>query len=198
MTLAFVVPGLDEAASEKAIAILQNRLSQEQEAALVLKHAHWNVTGPNFIAVHEMLDPEVEAVLAQADETAERIATLGGTPDGRADAITRNRTWKPFDVDGRAGTEKYLEALIEYYDAFIADDRSAVVGTINLDYRSLYHHFENAVWLTNAPCIRDIEGDFQATLEQCRAVENNPKSIWQGRFLFRAVGMLLKVIAPLL
>ena len=80
MTLAFVVPGLDEAASEKAIAILQNRLSQEQEAALVLKHAHWNVTGPNFIAVHEMLDPEVEAVLAQADETAERIATLGGTP----------------------------------------------------------------------------------------------------------------------
>ena len=84
MTLAFVVPGLDEAASEKAIAILQNRLSQEQEAALVLKHAHWNVTGPNFIAVHEMLDPGVEAVLAQADETAERIATLGGTPDGRA------------------------------------------------------------------------------------------------------------------
>ena len=36
-------------------------------------------------------DPEVEAVLAQADETAERIATLGGTPDGRADAIVRNR-----------------------------------------------------------------------------------------------------------
>ncbi len=133
MTLAFVVPGLDEAASEKAIAILQNRLSQEQEAALVLKHAHWNVTGPNFIAVHEMLDPEVEAVLAQADETAERIATLGGTPDGRADAITRNRTWKPFDVDGRAGTEKYLEALIQYYDAFIADDRKAIAELDELD-----------------------------------------------------------------
>ena len=110
MTLAFVVPGLDEAASEKAIAILQNRLSQEQEAALVLKHAHWNVTGPNFIAVHEMLDPEVEAVLAQADETAERIATLGGTPDGRADAIVRNRTWKSFDAEGRVGTEEYLKA----------------------------------------------------------------------------------------
>ena len=98
MTLAFVVPGLDEAASEKAIAILQNRLSQEQEAALVLKHAHWNVTGPNFIAVHEMLDPEVEAVLAQADETAERIA-----------------------------------ALIEYYDAFIADDRKAIGDLDDLD-----------------------------------------------------------------
>ena len=116
MTLAFVVPGLDEAASEKAIAILQNRLSQEQEAALVLKHAHWNVTGPNFIAVHEMLDPEVEAVLAQADETAER-----------------NRTWKSFDAEGRVGTEEYLKALIEYYDAFIADDRKAIAELDELD-----------------------------------------------------------------
>ena len=122
MTLAFVVPGLDEAASEKAIAILQNRLSQEQEAALVLKHAHWNVTGPNFIAVHEMLDPEVE-----------RIATLGGTPDGRADAIVRNRTWKSFDAEGRVGTEEYLKALIEYYDAFIADDRKAIAELDELD-----------------------------------------------------------------
>ena len=140
MTLAFVVPGLDEAASEKAIAILQNRLSQEQEAALVLKHAHWNVTGPNFIAVHEMLDPEVEAVLAQADETAERIATLGGTPDGRADAIVRNRTWKSFDAEGRVGTEEYLKALIEYYDAFIADDRKAIAELDELDVIRLQHH----------------------------------------------------------
>ena len=118
---------------QQAIAILQNRLSQEQEAALVLKHAHWNVTGPNFIAVHEMLDPEVEAVLAQADETAERIATLGGTPDGRADAIVRNRTWKSFDAEGRVGTEEYLKALIEYYDAFIADDRKAIAELDELD-----------------------------------------------------------------
>ena len=80
-----------------------------------------------------MLDPEVEAVLAQADETAERIATLGGTPDGRADAIVRNRTWKSFDAEGRVGTEEYLKALIEYYDAFIADDRKAIAELDELD-----------------------------------------------------------------
>ena len=195
MTLAFVVPGLDEAASEKAIAILQNRLSQEQEAALVLKHAHWNVTGPNFIAVHEMLDPEVEAVLAQADETAERIATLGGTPDGRADAITRNRTWKPFDVDGRAGTEKYLEALIEYYDAFIADDRSAVVGTINLDYRSLYLHFECGVWMCDTPAIADMKAEYLSELERSAPItEELCLQQRRGRRLIRAV---LRTLAPL-
>ena len=98
MTLAFVVPGLDEAASEKAIAILQNRLSQEQEAALVLKHAHWNVTGPNFIAVHEMLDPEVEAVLAQADETAERIATLGYRLRSQILPLYDNGTVRPYTM----------------------------------------------------------------------------------------------------
>ena len=126
MTLSFVVPGLDEAASEKIIAILSNRLAQEQEAALVLKHAHWNVTGPNFIAVHEMIDPEVDAVLAQADETAERISTLGGSPDGRPDAIVRQRTW-------HRPTADYLKALIDYYDVFIADDRKAIAELDELD-----------------------------------------------------------------
>ena len=110
MTLAFVMPGLDEAASEKAIAILQNRLSQEQEAALVLKHAHWNVTGPNFIAVHEMLDPEVEAVLAQADETAERIVlwaaprTAARTPScatARGSRSTPRAAWAPRSISRR-------------------------------------------------------------------------------------------------
>jgi starvation-inducible DNA-binding protein len=133
MALKFTVPGLDEAASEKIISILQNRLSQEQEAALVLKHAHWNVTGPNFIGVHEMIDPEVEAVLAQADETAERISTLGGSPDGRPDAILRNRSWKGIDLTGRQSTESFLKALVEYYDSFIADDRKAIAELDELD-----------------------------------------------------------------
>lgn len=133
MTLSFVVPGLDEAASEKIIAILAGRLAQEQEAALVLKHAHWNVTGPNFIAVHEMLDPQVEVVLGQADDTAERIATLGGSPDGRPDAIVRQRTWKGIDLTGRHSTGEYLKALIDYYDAFITDDRRAVKELDELD-----------------------------------------------------------------
>ena len=119
MALTFIVPGLDEAASEKIIGILQNRLSQEQEAALVLKHAHWNVTGENFIAVHEMIDPQVEAVLNMADETAERIATLGGSPDGRAAAITRFRTWPKFELEGRVNTLDYLKALDAYYSEFI-------------------------------------------------------------------------------
>ena len=51
---------------------------------------------------------------------------------------------------------------------FVSDDIKAVVGTINLDYRSLYLHFECAAYLYDVPAIRDIEADFQATAAQCQ------------------------------
>ena len=76
-------------------------------------------------------------------------------------------------------------------NTFGKDRASRIAGAKEKD-------IEDAVWLTDAPCIRDIEADFQATLKQCRTVENDPRSIWQGRWLFRALGKLLKVLAPLL
>ena len=125
MTLAFVVPGLDEAASEKAIAILQNRLSQEQEAALVLKHAHWNVTGPGFIAVHEMIDPQVDTVRDFVDAIAERMATLGATPKGLAGALVAQRTVEEYPV-GRARVADHLRALNDVYTRVIEAHRKAI------------------------------------------------------------------------
>ena len=144
-----------------------------------------------------ILDGELETALKFA---AERGVDVHLILPGIADKKFPNalaKTHYSALLDSGVKISEWMPGFV-HAKVFVVDDREAVVGTINLDYRSLYHHFENAVWLTNAPCIRDIEGDFQATLEQCRAVENNPKSIWQGRFLFRAVGMLLKVIAPLL
>lgn len=133
MALLYTNPGLDEETSEKIITVLQNRLSNEQEAALVLKHAHWNLVGPNFIAVHEMLDPEVDSVLNQADETAERISQLGGSPMGRADDVVANRSWDKFELTGRKSVEEYLKALVAYYEQFIAADREAIKQLDELD-----------------------------------------------------------------
>ena len=144
-----------------------------------------------------ILDGELETALKFA---AERGVDVHLILPGIADKKFPNalaKTHYSALLDSGVKISEWMPGFV-HAKVFVVDDREAVVGTINLDYRSLYHHFENAVWLTNAPCIRDIEGDFQATLEQCRTVENDPKSIWQGRFLFRAVGMLLKVIAPLL
>ncbi|AKV55777.1 Non-specific DNA-binding protein Dps [Bifidobacterium actinocoloniiforme DSM 22766] len=133
MALEFTVPGLDAATCEKIVAILQSRLSNEQECALLLKHAHWNMKGKNFIGIHEMMDPEVDSVLAMADETAERIATLGGQADGRPDDIIKNRTWKGLDLAGRQEALDYLKAMDAYYSEFIKADREAIKQLDDLD-----------------------------------------------------------------
>ena len=144
-----------------------------------------------------ILDGELETALKFAAERGVDVhLILPGVPDKRfpyALAKTHYSALLDSGVKISEWTPGFVHAKV-----FVVDDREAVVGTINLDYRSLYHHFENAVWVTNAPCIRNIESDFQATLEECRAVSNDPKSIWQGKHLLRATGMLMKVIAPLL
>ena len=79
---------------------------------------------------------------------------------------------------------------------FVSDDVKAVVGTINLDYRSLYHHFECAAYLYKTPCVADIEKDFQETLSQCRAV--TLQTIREEKLSYKVAGKVLKLIAPLM
>ena len=80
--------------------------------------------------------------------------------------------------------------------SFVCDDREAVVGTINLDYRSLYHHFECAAYLHGADCIAAIEEDFQTTQNQCRRVTR--ETLRAEKWTTKLMGCLLKIVAPLL
>ena len=68
------VPGLDVSEGHQVAHTLQLRLHALNDLQLTLKHVHWNVAGPTFIAVHEMLDPQVIAVRSMTDAIAERIA----------------------------------------------------------------------------------------------------------------------------
>src|SRR3990170_1967742 len=106
----FTVPGLSIEDGHRVAEILQDRLNALNDLALTLKHVHWNVVGPHFIAVHEMIDPQVEAVRAMVDETAERIATLGSAPVGTTGALVATRTWDDYSI-GRAGAIEHLGAL---------------------------------------------------------------------------------------
>ena len=128
----FTIPGLTGAEGEKLAGILQDRLNALADLALTLKHVHWNVVGPHFIAVHEMIDPHVLEVHAMADETAERIATLGTSPKGTAGAIVAGRTWDDYSL-GRGTTNEHLGALDEVYEGVITSHREAqeAVGEID-------------------------------------------------------------------
>src|SRR5689334_8131275 len=108
--VSYTVPGMKSGDAEKVVNLLQDRLNSLNDLALTLKHVHWNVVGPNFIAVHTMLDPQVDAVRAMVDETAERIATLGGSPCGTPGALVKQRSWDDYSI-GRADTIEHLAAL---------------------------------------------------------------------------------------
>ena len=79
---------------------------------------------------------------------------------------------------------------------FVSDDVKAVVGTINLDYRSLYLHFENAVYLHGVPAIADMEKDFAETRALCQEITHDD---WKTNPLVtRISAMLLRLFAPLM
>jgi starvation-inducible DNA-binding protein len=120
----YTVPSMTIEDGAEVAATLQQRLNALNDLALTLKHIHWNVVGPHFIAVHEMLDPQVEAARAMADEVAERIATLGSSPVGTPAALVKDRTWDDYSI-GRADAIAHLGALDLVYQGVITDHREA-------------------------------------------------------------------------
>jgi starvation-inducible DNA-binding protein len=128
----FTIPGLSEKTANEVADILQKQLSTYNDLHLTLKHVHWNVVGPNFIGVHEMIDPQVETVRAYADVSAERIATLGKSPQGTPGAIIKDRTWDDYSV-GRDTAQAHLAALDLVYTGVIEDTRKAIHRVGDLD-----------------------------------------------------------------
>ncbi|MGV8965760.1 MAG: Dps family protein [Cellulomonas sp.] len=128
----FTVPSLSLKEGSQVAQVLQERLHALNDLALTLKHIHWNVVGPHFIAVHEMLDPQVDAVRAMVDATAERIATLGMSPTGTPGALVAERTWDDYSI-GRAGAIEHLGALDEVFQGVIASHRKAAAQTEESD-----------------------------------------------------------------
>jgi len=128
----YTTPGMDFEDSHRITDILQVRLHALNDLHLTLKHAHWNVVGPEFISVHEMLDPQVDEVRAWADLVAERIATMGASPKGTPGAIVTGRTWEDYPVN-RGSTLAHISALNDVYTGVIEDFRNAIAETGKAD-----------------------------------------------------------------
>ena len=126
------VPGLDADNAATTADLLQQRLTGMLDLQLTLKHIHWNVVGPNFIAVHEMLDDQVEPVREMSDEIAERIAILGFEPVGTPEYIVKDRTWDDYPIN-RGSVPEHLKALDSVYDGIISDHRAAATTAAELD-----------------------------------------------------------------
>lgn len=119
------VPGLSTSIGHAVADALQMRVHALNDLALTLKHAHWNVVGPHFIGVHEMLDPQIDGVRAMVDVLAERMSTLGVPPNGLAGALVAARSWDDYALT-RADTSAHLAALDLAYVGVIEDHRRAI------------------------------------------------------------------------
>ncbi|WP_232678310.1 Dps family protein [Nocardioides sp. R-C-SC26] len=131
-TLRYTTPGIPTEDAERVVALLQDRLHATNDLHLTLKHVHWNVVGPHFIAVHEMIDPQVEQVRGFADDLAERIATLGGSPVGTPGRLVQARSWEEYSI-GRATTQEHLAALDVVYQGVITSYRDGIKELGDLD-----------------------------------------------------------------
>lgn len=132
MSKQFTIPGLTAEQGNKVAEILQTRLSALIDMQLTIKHIHWNVVGPTFIGVHEMLDPQYAAVSAMSDDLAERIAALGHEPMGVPGFVSKNRTWDDYPLN-RAGVMDHLSALDGVYSGLIEDHRRAMKELDDID-----------------------------------------------------------------
>ena len=151
----------------------------------------------HIITPYLILDGELETALRFAAERGVDVhLILPGKPDKVFAYALAKTHYLPLLSSGVKISE--WSPGFTHAKVMIMDGQEAVVGTINLDYRSLYHHFEDAAWMRGVDCLPRIEADFQDTLAQCRTVEPTRQSIWQGKKLLHLVGMVLKFIAPLI
>lgn len=142
-----------------------------------------------------ILDGEMETALCFAAQRGVDVSLiLPGIPD-KFTAYALAKTHYAALLDAGVRIYEYTPGFV-HAKVFCSDDRKAVVGTINLDYRSLYHHFECAAYLADVPCVADIEKDFQATLALCRTIHR--EDLKKEKFTLRLAGILNKAIASLL
>ena len=142
-----------------------------------------------------ILDNELETALKFAAQRGVDVKLiLPGIPDKKTAFALAKSHYREL-VGAGVKLYEYTPGFV-HAKVFVSDDEKAVIGTINLDYRSLYHHFECGTYLYQKPCIADIEADFEDTLSKCREV--TPETIKNEKLSYKLLGGVMKVIAPLM
>ena len=142
-----------------------------------------------------ILDGELESALKYTAERGVDVRLiLPGVPDKLGPyALAKSH----YAALLKAGVKiyQYTPGFV-HAKVFLSDDKVGVVGTINLDYRSLYHHFECATYMYKTECLKDIKADYLNTLTKCHQV--NHEDVKKESIFMRIYGFVLKVLAPLM
>ncbi len=122
---------LPEKTRTRVAELLNARLADAIDLMLRAKQAHWNVKGPNFIALHELFDKVNEESEEYVDLIAERVVQLGGTAEGTLPAVARRSTLKEYPL-ATAAWKEHVEALAASLATFGKLARQAIVEATEL------------------------------------------------------------------
>jgi starvation-inducible DNA-binding protein len=121
---------LDPAIRAQSIEILNKHLAAAIDLHAQAKQAHWNVRGPNFIAIHELFDKVSEQVEAYSDLIAERAGGLGGIAHGTVQVVQKNSFLVPYALN-LADENQHVFAVAGALAAFGQSVREASVVCTN-------------------------------------------------------------------
>ena len=149
----------------------------------------------HIMSPYLILDDELETALRFAAQRGVDVKLiLPGIPDKKVANDLAKTHYKSLTEAG-VKIYEYIPGFV-HAKVFVSDDIKATVGTINLDYRSLYHHFECGTYLYKADCIPDIEADFGETLTKCREV--SAETIRAEKLSTKFIGQIAKFLSPLM
>ena len=153
-------------------------------------HTYVHIMTPYLILDHELM----MALTYAAKRGVEVIIIMPHIPDKKY-AFDLAKTYYSELLEAGVRICEYEPGFV-HAKVFTADDEKAVVGTVNLDYRSLYHHFECGVILYRNSRIAMIEQDIQDTLAKC--IEQTPESVKALKLREKVLGWVMRIVAPLM
>ena len=150
---------LDAAKRGKSIVLLGTALIHALDLERQAKQAHWNVKGPNFKALHTLFDEVAQQGEDASDLLAERMVSLGGTPDGRAATVANRSTLPGYPLDARSG-EDHIEALSQAIAVFGTLARDAIADATEWGdadtadvFTQLSLDLDKALWMVEAHAV---------------------------------------------
>lgn len=146
-----------------------------------------------FFTPYLMLgDDLLDAMLAAAQRGVDVRIIMPGIPDKKL-IFRMSRSFYQVLLTGGVKIYEYTPGFV-HAKSLVCDDRAATVGTVNLDYRSLFLHFENNSLFYRGSIVARVKEDFLATQSQCRAVEACDTKRYSRRWIVDGV---LRIFAPL-
>lgn len=180
----YVIPYADSPMSKKRIG--------KRVYLHILNHAKKYV---HIMTPYLIIDNDMLSTLQYAAECGvEVIIIMPYIPD-KWYAFVVAKTYYRDLIDAGVQIYEYTPGFV-HAKVFVSDNDTATVGTVNLDYRSLYHHFECGAYIYNNPVVWDVERDFQETLKKCQRVTR--ESLKKRKLIDKIAGKILRLVAPLM